>query len=283
VTSPQIHPTFGKDDQYSLALIAFRDFDRVWYRVDETGFNKVGYITRKDTVVHPQWNRGLRHTPLSQVKRYPHVLSIRVARTREEVDNVEAFFTENVPSIELFNSALHTIITSGDLSFFEDPIRIPILEHICILEFEKRWEVFRSILRPADIIAIIDTKSVVSRLIARFDHGTWSHVGVYSGNGGIMEAITAGVVERDIQVYHQPWYRLGVYRYKSLDEERVVSVLAAMRSQLGKRYNFRGAIRLAIYKLLGIQPPKDSALLSPSDVTPNDLARSERLRLVCVV
>ncbi len=57
--------------------VNFRDFDRIWHRVDETGFNKVGYITRHNMVVHPQLNRGLKETPLKQVVRYPHAFWYR--------------------------------------------------------------------------------------------------------------------------------------------------------------------------------------------------------------
>ena len=197
-----------------VRLIAFRDSDRVWYRVDETGFNKVGYVTRKDTVIHPRWNRGLAETPLPRVLRCPHEFRERAALTKDEVENIEIFFTQNTPSIELFNLGFSALLTASELSFFETPIRIPALEDISRLEFQKRWETFSSTLRPADMVAAIDTKSLTSRMIARFDHGTWSHVGTYTGDGTILEAIKDGVVERDIEVYRNPRYRLGLYRHK---------------------------------------------------------------------
>lgn len=264
---------------YCIYFVSFRDFDRLWYRVDETGFNKVGYVTQRGTVIHPRLNRGLTETPLTRIRRFPHILRRRTASAQAEVDNVERFFTENKPSIELFNSGMAAIATEQDLSFFDNPIRIPVLDIITHEAFEHRWAVFRSILRPADIIGVIDTRSLISRLIARFDHGTWSHVGCYSGDGTILEAFSAGVVERDIEVYYDQKYRLGVYRASSLHMEGAEAVVRYQRSQLGARYNYRGVFRLAMFKIFGIQPTGSGA----KNVSPNDLARSERVRLIHVV
>jgi hypothetical protein len=265
-----------KGEKYFVRLIAFRDLDRIWYRGDETGFNKVGYITRKNTVVHPCWNRGLTETTLSRVQRCPHALLEKIATTQAEADNVEVFFTQNTPSVELFNLGFQAIASANDLSFFENPIRIPILDDISPQEFERRWKTFSSALRQADAIFVLDSGSLISRLIARFDHGTWSHVGTYSGDGTILEAIMDGVVERDIEVYRNPRYRLGLYRHKKMDPMNAEDLIGFMRSQLGKRYNFRAVARLALLKVFGLQPGKEA-------VTPNDLARSDRVALVCVV
>jgi hypothetical protein len=124
---------------------------------------------------------------------------------------------------------------------------------------------------------------LISRLIARFDHGTWSHVGTYTGDGTILEAIKDGVVERDIEVYRNPRYRLGLYRHKSMDPKSAVNLVGFMRSQLGKRYNFRAAVRLALLKVFGLQPGKGLRPPRLDELTPNDLARSERVALICVV
>ena len=128
------------------------------------------------------------------------------------------------------------------------------------------------------VIEVIDTKSLISRLIARFDHGTWSHIGGYSSDGTILEAISAGVVERDIEAYHNQKYRLGVYRM-NCDPERAKGLVPGMRSILGTPYGFRDVIRLAFFKVFGIQPTGEGM----RNVSPNDIARSERIRLIHVV
>jgi hypothetical protein len=266
------------DPQYAVYGITFRDYDRVWYRVDETGFNKVGYLTRRNSVIYPRWNRGLVERPLRRVERYPHALFGRVAETLAQADNVEAFFTQNLPSIELFNLGMQALANRSDLSFFESPIRIPVLDDINSAEFERRWELLSSTVRAGDIVAVLDTRSVISKLIARFDHGTWNHVGTYSGERMLLEATTAGVGENDIVKYRDPRYRLGIYRHKNITDEMAGSAVGFMRSQVGRRYNFHGVIRLAILKVLGLQSGGN-----PRDVSPNDMARSERLKLVCIV
>jgi hypothetical protein len=271
--APRKTPTYG------VHFVLFRDCDRIWYRVDETGFNKIGYVTRRHTVIYPRLNRSLTEAPAGRIRRYPHQVLQLTVRSEADVHNVERFFTENEPSIELFNYGVAAAAVRQDLSFFENPVRIPILDTITPEEFERRWAVFRKILRPADTVAVIDTKSLRSRLIARFDQGTWSHVGAYSGNGTILEAISARCVERDIEVYHKTRYRLGAYRMNSLDERAAGRVVSWARSQLGASYNTRGAVRLAAFKLFGIKPQGEGT----KNVSPNDIARSERFSLVHVV
>jgi hypothetical protein len=186
------------------------------------------------------------------------------------------FFTENVLSIELFEAGM-IALTKGLFSYFDNPIRIPKLEDITGEGFEERWKALLSIVQVGDIIFTIDTQNIISKLIARFDHGTWSHVGAYSGGGKITEAVPIGVVERSIEAYHNPRYRLGVYRRTDLDQAKQLKFISAMQSRIGARYDFRGVIRLAIYKLLGSRPPEESSH------GPNNLARSERLTLVHLV
>ena len=263
----------------SICLIQFRDCDRIWHRVDETGFNKVGYVTRRHTVIHPRLNRGLTETPIPRIRRYPHAYFCRPGCTQAEVESVERFFTENTPSIELFNSGLWAILSRDDLSYFDNPIKTPMLDSITREEFERRWTEFRSIIIEGDIIMAIHTTNLISRLIARFDHGTWSHVGLYSGDGTILEAIPAGVVERDIEVYHDHAYRLGAYRAIGLPIESRDATVSWMRSKPGARYNIRGVMRLAVLKSLGIQPRNGGT----GNVSPNDIARSGRARLIYVV
>jgi hypothetical protein len=258
-----------------VRLIIFRDFDRLWYRLDDTGFNKIGYVTQHGTVVHPRWNRGLTQSSLDSILRRPHK-QLAVSATESQAKNIETFFADNVPSIELFEAGI-IALKDGLLSYFDNPIRLPKLEDINGVIFEERWKILRAMLHLGDVIFAIDTKNIISRLIARFDHGSWSHVGLCSGESKITEAIPIGVVERSIEAYHNPRYRLGLYRRLDLDQAEQLNVVSAMKSKIDARYNFRGVIYLAIHKLLGIRPHGEGSY------GPNDLARSERLTLVHLV
>lgn len=261
----------NKHPEYRGSIILFRDFDRLWHRVEKTGFNKVGYVTRRGTVIHPRLNRGMAETPLRLIRRRPHTVIRMTTLSPTDIDNVESFFTQNVPSFGLFSSGIVALTTGNNLPFFSNPIRTPLLDKITRAEFEHRWVVFRSILEPADIIATIDMKSRISRLIARFDQGTWSHIGIYTGDGRILEAILQGVVERDIEAYHNQRYRLGIYRCKAgISTEDAQAVVNNARSMLGLPYGFYNLFRLSLVKVFNLRPLPDRL----RNVSPNDIARS---------
>jgi hypothetical protein len=266
---------------YCGSIVLFRDFDRIWHRVDnKTGCNKIGYVTRRYTVIHARLKRGMAETPLCRIRRRPHILIRMTTLSPADIEHVETFFTKNVPSFELLNSGLVALTTGQNLSYFDNPIRTPFLDKITREEFERRWAKFRSILRPADIIAIIDTKSRMSRLIARLDHGTWSHVGLYTVNGMILEAILQGVVERELEAYHSQRYRLGIYRAtNSVSTDAAGAIISHGRMMLGLPYGFYNLFRLACIKIFNLSPRGDPA----RNLSPNDIARSGEVHLVHLV
>jgi hypothetical protein len=133
-------------------------------------------------------------------------------------------------------------------------------------------------IRRGDFIFTLDSKSATSRIIAYLDQGTWSHTGFYCGNGLISEAIFPRVVERSIEAYHHPRYRIGVYRQPSstsLNAERMASF---NRSQLGKRYNVLGALALGVRLSFGIWSSG-----KPAHTTPNILITRAGLELVALI
>ena len=99
-------------------------------------------------------------------------------------------------------------------------------------------------------IFTFDTKSVGSRLIAYLNQGTWSRVGICSGNGCVLEAITSGVTERSIEAYHHPRYRLGIYRLSG-SPAQIDKMIEFAESQLGKSYAFKKALKLGVRMILG--------------------------------
>jgi hypothetical protein len=131
------------------------------------------------------------------------------------LDDIEKFFTQNKPNAELFFQGLYAL-GRRDNDFFEYPIRLPILPLTHAQEFEERWQRMRQIIRPADCIMIFDTTSHISRIIAAVDRGVWSHVAGYAGNGNILELILSGMVERSLDTYRSPRYRIGIYREPDL-------------------------------------------------------------------
>jgi hypothetical protein len=242
-------------------LITFRDFDPLYkwprYNVTWKEHNKVGYLTQTEIAIYPL-RFGLKKTPLNKIKHRYRIIPLPSIPLD---DNIESFFTRNRDSPYLFICGIKAL--TQNLAFFNSPIKLPILDQITAQQFQMRWKQFISLLRPGDWIQTIDTKSIVSRTIALVDHGVWSHGSTYTGAGQICEAITSGVVERRIDVYQSPRYRLGLYRpNEPLDS--IQPRIAFLRSQIGKPYGYQKMLRLAFRKLLHLPPTQ--FMPSPNDV-----------------
>jgi hypothetical protein len=243
-----------------VRLLCFRDHDP-WYRPDSSGFNKYGYVTEDGLVLHPRRTR-MAKTPLDRITRKHH--QVVDLSTHRRAEQIAAFFERNVPNRSLFHAGVNAL-AEGTHSFWDTAVRLPILDAISPLMREERWLQLQSTLQPGDQITTLDTLSFVSRMIAYVDQGTWSHIGAYSGDGAVIEAISAGVVERPIEVYHDFRYRIGVYRHAGA-AGRSEQLIGLLRSELGKPYKYRGVLRLGVRKILGI-----SSIESPKDMSPNDL------------
>jgi hypothetical protein len=248
------------------AVVLFKGRGDPWHPIDATGFNKIGYVTNSGIVIYPRRSRIAR-TSIDAVTRRHHRL-IDISK-HPRAAQIEALFTNNVINNTLYVAAMQQM---GDpnSSFWNNPIKIPILHPISPEEYETRWSKMLGALQKGDSIFTLDTKSVVSRLIAYLDQGTWSHAGTYVGNGQIIEAITVGVVERSIEAYHDTRYRLGVYRLPGVSLEQIESMEAFYRSTIGDRYSYRKVLILGIRLALGIWPSsKPGSSLVARHATPS--------------
>ena len=255
-----------------MRLISFYEWD-LWHRRDASGYNKVGFVTRNDQVIRPL-RAGLADAPLD---RFRGATVYSLPLTDFDGLKVDEFFTQNRRHVGLFNRGIKALLDQN-ASFFYHPIKLPILGPVVTSDYEERWTKFVSDLKPGDLIFSLDTKSSMSRFIAALDHGTWSHVALYLGTGCVCEAIPGGVSERDITYYKSARYRLGAYRSAATDQQ-VEQLIAFNRAQLGKPYNYLGAIRLGVIKVLA----PEKAARSPSTTSPNDLAALSGLTLTAVL
>jgi hypothetical protein len=202
------------------------------------------------------------------------------------LENIETFFAQNRPNADLFFQGLNAFGRRDD-AFFESPVRLPILQPISPGEFEKKWEQLLILVRPTDQIMVTDTSSLLSRAIASLDQGVWSHVGGYVGDGKIIEAILSGVVERPLNVYRSPQYRIGLYRVKGFDgnvetpesAKRIESFVAFVRARVGARYGYRNFVRLAAIKVFGL----GQKWRNEHDISPNDMAIVLPLELIFTI
>ncbi|HVH77693.1 MAG TPA: hypothetical protein VM755_22485 [Stellaceae bacterium] len=240
-------PTGGSGE---VTAILFKGRFDPWHRSDKTGFSKTGYVTKTGVVIHPR-RSWIARTPLAKIMRRSHHLIEIPSHPRAA--QIETFFTQNAINNSLYVAGI-TAIGDATSHFWNHPIKIPLLTPISSEEHEGRWVRMLGVLQKGDAIFTLDTRSIISRIITYFDQGTWSHVATYSGDGQILEAIGSGVVERSIEAYHDPRYRLGVYRIPSATPEKIGSYVALMRSRVGDRYSYRKVLLVGIRLILGIWP-----------------------------
>jgi hypothetical protein len=269
------------------ALVMFRDWD-LWYKpprfsVGWHEYNKTGYVSDAGWVVYPFW-RGLRKARFEANRKKEHTLV--PLSFMSNLENIEVFFAQNRANADLFFQGLNAL-GRRDNTFFESPVRLPILQPVSRDEFEQRWEQLLLLVRPTDLIMVIDTSSFISRAIAAVDQGVWSHVGGYVGNGNIIEANLAGVVERPLTVYRSQRYRIGLYRVKSIignedpleNAKQAESFVAFLRGQVGARYGYLKVLRLGVTKIFGLGWKRRSE----HDISPNEMAIFLPLQLVFAI
>jgi uncharacterized protein YycO len=246
-------------------FVTFRDWDIFykwpWAKVSWTAHNKIGYLTATEVVIYPV-RRNIRTVKLERIKRHTKLI---LPPDYPSSANIEIFYTQNVPNLSLFYHGVNSLKGEEKYAhYFDNPIKLPILDPIDHDEWNRRWEKFVSLLLPGDSIQLTDTSSLISRLITKYDQGSWSHSATYIGNGYVSEAIPiAGVVVRPLDVYKSPKYRLGLYRIDHTPESRA-KFIGFMLSHVGDRYSYRKVVWLAVRKLLGLK-------LIPTLVSPNDL------------
>lgn len=249
-------------------LITFTDNDRS-QKIDDSGFNKIGYVSQSRLVIYPRRHRLVREY-LSIVEKLPH----KCFPVPESlgVENVERFFTENFQALDLFNLGLSSILRN-DIAYFARPLKLPRLSPIDDQIRNDRWVSMVPLITKGDLLFTFDTKSLLSRLISKVDRGPWSHSALCTGEGTIIEAITTGVCERTLDVYAASHYRTGLYRLRcGLPNEK--DLLEFSRSKLVEPYSYRKAVIAGIQKLL--RRPRTVP-------TPNDLAIQPDLELIAYV
>lgn len=253
----------GKEKLVTRAIL-FRGWFDPWHREVSTGFDKTGYVTTDGMVIHPRRSR-IAQTPLSKIERRPH--RFLDLPNLPHAHQIEQFFTKNVISNTMYVMALQQIVNEK-FPFWKSPIKLPILSPISDSEHERRWQQMQALIQPADGIFTIDTENLASRLIAYLDQGTWSHVGTYAGNGNILEAISHGIVERSIEAYHHPRYRLGVYRLPGATSEQIERMITWARLQVGGGYNYKHALALGLRLIFGMRPDLPDRHMTPNMLIP---------------
>ncbi|MDO6693831.1 hypothetical protein Q4574_11075 [Aliiglaciecola sp. 3_MG-2023] len=251
-----------------MHLFFFEDNDQ-HHPVDESGFNKFG-IVLKENIVCFLSKKTVAYRPISELTRFPH--EFRRIETDISEQSIETFFLENHQSPDLFHrgfSAIH----KGESDYFNNPIKLPVLESKSLLEKNDKWPILCNSIQAGDWLCTFQSKSFMSKIISAVDTGPWSHVAICSGNDTIIEATTEGCVERPLTVYEGKYIHVGLYRGNLTEQEKNESVLRA-RSTIGSKYNYKGAF------IAGMQKFLDKPRYAP---TPADLIIFSNVTLVTYV
>lgn len=239
------------------------------------GFNKVGYVTADGIVIFTIRNKVVRKD-LAEIQKLPNSFAkfqqLSQNKVNFEKTNLDIFFLNNFQAPDLFNIGLNAI-KNEDAAYFDRPIKLPQLDTIGKDIRAYRWDQLKLAIQKGDLLFTFDSQSFFSKLISLVDKGPWSHCAICAGDGTVIEATTSGVVERPIDSYAAPRYRLGLYRVRS-EAGDADKLIAYYRAQLGKPYSYRKALRA------GLQKVTNRRRTSP---TPNDLASNPNFNLVLYV
>jgi hypothetical protein len=253
-------------------LIMFRDRDP-WHRVDDTGFNKVGYISQSGSVFHLQGPRRFTSSHGGKIEAGPH--AYLVLPQQLELTRVDAYFSKNFPDRDLFRLGINALM-KPDAKCFDHPVKLPIVDQIDEAERRRRCEQLIGKASCGDLLLTTDLSSPVSRFIAWMTNGPWSHAAICIGEGDLVEATTKGVVQRPLHIYDRPGIRLGLYRSPLKTDDTLEALKLRARRELGKGYDYKAAFRAGWEKFFHVEGRKTGHV-------PNDLALHPDQQLIALV
>jgi len=250
-------------------IILFLD-DKTPMPPDSSGCNQVGVVLPNGKVLFFRRNR-LREIEVENVAKGAKKLISQ--REPSLLQKIAEYFDTNKKNYFLFRLGM-SAIREGKGEIFKSPNIMPVFDYnLSNDEYEKRWNNFLEILELGDFVFTFNKNSIISRFIARLDKGSWSHCGIYSDNGNILESIASGVTKRKIEVYKERYIHIGCYRFFNESTAAAKKRVQIASSFIGISYNYKGAILLGIKMLLGIRLLKQAP-------TPNGLIYTGAMYLV---
>ena len=229
---------------------------------DSTGYNQIGIVVAKDRMLI---KRGKSIITVKCMKSGTGKYDTHTVRSPLLSESVVDYFNSNVMSVPIYDRGINALLSKQASSLFDSPVLMPKFEKLSETEFNKRWDKIECEARMGDFFFTLDSKSIVSKAIARFDNGSWSHVGTCIGGGQLSEAITSGVTIRDLAVYRKQHIHVGLYRLKELTDDQAINMRDFCLEQTGKSYNYQGVVKLGLKMLLGL----DSEVPSPNGLIHN--------------
>jgi hypothetical protein len=113
----------------------------------------------------------------------------------------------------MFQVAINHLQCNNMVPIIEDSFFPPDVTYANDKEYEAAWQHLVSSLQPRDIVFTFNRKSLISKVIAKFTHGPFSHCAVHAENGIIHEIVTSGTRMVNIDVYKGRDFRVAVFRH----------------------------------------------------------------------
>lgn len=239
----------------------------------KTGCNQTGVLISEQTILYCR-NRKIVHIKIDDLIGSKVIICGLKDKTKS--DKIINYFKKSKSNYRLFKLGVRALM-QHNMKVFDDPYIMPKLrEYGSEDEHQKNWHRVTSKLQKNDFIFTYNSKSLISKIIASIDKGSWSHSGIYFGNGEILEAISKGLVKRKIDVYRNKHIHLGIYRAIGTNNDIDEILDTFYVESLGLKYGYHKALILGIRTLLGLTEDK----FSPTDLTPNGLIYAGNLYLV---
>jgi|GEM_PF-2668523 hypothetical protein len=270
-----------KDKIPSGANIFFND-PHTRRKPDRSGFNQYGIFLRNGNVL---FNRPRWYGRKGKMFELPPAMlgkEIKVACSQDISFRSKfcIYFEMNRDNYRLFDLGISKL-TSNEFSFFDYPEIMPNWKEKQFDDNKEKWERLYSVIKPGDLFTAFDPQSLVSRLIAWVDDGSWSHCGLCLGGSQVSEVTSKGRIISDLEDYRKKRVHVGVYRqWPELNEDQTARLIHFSLSKLGGKYNYIGAFKCGVNTLLGRDNwvnKRGDRFIAP---TPNGMIYSGHFRLI---
>ncbi len=239
----------------------------------KTGCNQTGIFISKNEIVFLR-KRKIRKINLEELT--GSKIMITQHKDKSLIPKITKYFNNIHYNYRLFILGIRAIAQNNIEVFNCDSIMPKIKKYQSTSEYNAAWDWFLYNLKKGDILFTFNSKSIISKIIASIDKGSWSHCGIYAGEGKIFEALSSGRVLRSIENYRKQHIHIGVYRPNLNNPDSNNLLDKYIKSEIGPGYGYLKALMIGIRTILGL----NDGSFEPTDVTPNGIIYSGSLYLV---
>ncbi len=150
---------------------------------------------------------------------------------------------------------------------------------------EADYEEMQKVLKVGDIISALTNGEFSNPFVPGF----WGHVGIYAGEGKVIEATTHNVKETNLAWFLMGKDYIAISRANFLSEEQCQAVVGYCQQQIGKKYDFSfntsdikkfycsELIYMGIQAVTSQSPFKLNKILGQETIAPSDFYNATKL------